>query len=139
MFKRVIVTVLDSVGIGALPDAAAYGELGANTISNIARSRDGLFLPKMGKMGLGSIEQIAGVEKQYQPIRSFGNMAEISKGMDTTTGHWEFPGCLIVKKLLLYPDDFPPDVIKKLIRHNGRNILGNKDESGTAIIAELRA
>ncbi|MBC8016463.1 MAG: phosphopentomutase, partial [Sporomusaceae bacterium] len=85
MFKRVIVIVLDSVGIGVLPDAAEYGDFGANTISNIAQSQNGLFLPTMETMGLGSIEQISGVKKLNQPIGSFGKMAEISKGKDTTT------------------------------------------------------
>ena len=139
MFKRVIVIVLDSVGIGVLPDAAEYGDFGANTISNIARSQDGLFLPTMETMGLGSIEQITGVKRLDQPIGSFGKMAEISKGKDTTTGHWEMAGCPIFKKLPLYPDGFPPEVIESFIQNTGHNILGNKAASGTAIIAELGA
>lgn len=137
MFKRVIVIVLDSAGIGALPDAAEYGDVGVNTIANIARSQDGLFLPTMETMGLGSIEQIAGVHKLNQPMGSFGKMAEISKGKDTTTGHWEMTGCPIFKKLPLYPDGFPPEVINSFIQYTGHHILGNKAESGTAIIAEL--
>ena len=139
MFKRVMIIVLDSVGIGVLPDAGEYGDFGANTISNIARSQKGLFLPTLGKMGLSSIEPIEGVEKSHQPMASFGKMAEISKGKDTTTGHWEMAGCPIFEKLPLYPDGFPPEIIESFTRHTGRTILGNKAASGTGIIEELGA
>ena len=137
MFKRVMIIVLDSVGIGILPDAAEYGDFEANTIANIAHSQGGLFLPTLGAMGLGSIEQIDGVKKNDQPIASFGKMAEISKGKDTTTGHWEMSGCPIFEKLPLYPDGFPPEVIESFIQHTGHKILGNKAASGTGIIDEL--
>ncbi len=137
MFKRVIVIILDSVGIGVLPDAAEYGDYGANTLVNIARSQGGLFLPTMASMGLGSIEQIDGVEKLHQPIGSYGKMAEISKGKDTTTGHWEMAGCPLFKSFPLYPNGFPPEVIELFIQYTGRTILGNKAASGTEIIDEL--
>ena len=137
MFKRVIVIILDSVGIGVLPDAAEYGDYGANTIVNIAHSQGGLFLPTMASMGLGSIEQITGVQKLHQPIGSYGKMAEISKGKDTTTGHWEMAGCPLFKSFPLYPNGFPPEVIELFVQYTGRTILGNKAASGTDIIDEL--
>ena len=137
MFKRVIVIILDSVGIGVLPDAAEYGDYGANTIVNIAHSQGGLFLPTMASMGLGSIEPIDGVEKLHRPIGSYGKMAEISKGKDTTTGHWEMAGCPLFKSFPLYPNGFPPEVIELFVQYTGRTILGNKAASGTDIIDEL--
>lgn len=139
MFKRVIVIVMDSAGIGVLPDAGEYGDFGANTIANIAHSQGGLFLPTLGNMGLSSIEPIEGVKKNDQPTASFGKMAEISKGKDTTTGHWEMAGCPIFETLPLYPNGFPPEVTESFIKHTGRTFLGNKAASGTGIIEELGA
>jgi len=139
MFKRVIVIVLDSVGIGTLPDAAEYGDADVNTIVHIARDQGGLSLPTLGSLGLGSIDNILGVPKIEQPKGSFGKMTEISKGKDTTTGHWEMAGCPVFEKLPLYPEGFPSDVIATFTTHIGRNILGNKVASGTAIIDELGA
>ncbi len=137
MFKRIIVLVLDSVGIGSLPDATEYGDFDVNTLVHIASSQGGLFLPTLGSLGLSSIEPILGVKKLQKSIGSFGKMAEISKGKDTTTGHWEMAGCPIFQPFPLYPDGFPPDVVKSFIQHTGYRVLGNKVASGTAIIDEL--
>ena len=89
MYNRVFLIVMDSVGIGYLPDADKYGDVGSNTLVNIARSKCGLFLPNLEKLGLGLIDDIEGVNKVLKPIGSYGKMIEISAGKDTTSGHWE--------------------------------------------------
>lgn len=137
MFKRVIVVVLDSVGIGALPDADAYGDEGANTICNIARSQGGLHLPTLERLGIGCIAPIEGVRSVERPLAFWGKMSEISKGKDTTTGHWEMAGCPVFKPFPVYPDGFPSDMVEAFQSLIGRKILGNKAASGTEIIAEL--
>ncbi len=137
MFTRVIIVILDSVGIGALPDATEYGDIGANTLGNIARSQGGLFLPTLEKLGLGCINYIEGVKPIPNPLASFGKMAEISKAKDTTSGHWEMAGCPVFTPFPVYPDGFPADVIEKFVHYTGRKLLGNKPASGTAIIEEL--
>lgn len=139
MFKRIVVVVMDSVGIGALPDAAEYGDSGADTLGNIARSQGGLFLPTLAKMGLGSIAPLTGVAPVAKPCAWFGKMAEVSVGKDTVTGHWEIAGCPIFKPLPLYPAGFPAELVDRLMAVTGRKILGNKAASGTEIIDELGA
>ncbi|EAX46602.1 phosphopentomutase [Thermosinus carboxydivorans Nor1] len=139
MFDRIIIIIMDSVGIGALPDAADYGDIGANTLANIARSQGGLFLPVLESLGLGCIEPIKGVRSNIEPRGAFGKMAEVSKGKDTTSGHWELAGCPVYTPFPVYPNGFPPEVIEKFSALTGRCILGNKAASGTAIIQELGA
>lgn len=137
MFKRIIVVVMDSVGIGSLPDAAEYGDAGADTLGSIARSQGGLFLPSLDRMGLGNIAPLEGVPATDKPIAWYGKMAEVSVGKDTITGHWEIAGCPLFHPLPLYPEGFPPEIIDKLTCAFGRKILGNKAASGTEIIEEL--
>ncbi len=137
MFTRFVVVVMDSVGIGALPDAAEYGDSGADTLGNIARSQGGLFLPTLAKMGLGNIAPLTGVPPAGEPVACYGKMAEISVGKDTVTGHWEMAGCPLFHALPLYPGGFPDELIDRLITVIGRKILGNKVASGTEIIDEL--
>ena len=137
MFKRIFVIVLDSVGIGAMPDAREYGDQGANTLVHIAEHEGGLQLPVLTSMGLGLIEPIAGIPAVSRPIAAYGKMAELSKGKDTTSGHWELAGCPVFTAFPVYPDGFPPEVIEKFKLFTGLDILGNKAASGTEIIAEL--
>lgn len=137
MFRRIILTVLDSVGVGALPDAGRWGDSGANTLGNIARSQGGLFLPVMADMGLGNIAPIEGVAAVAAPQASHGKMAELSAGKDTTIGHWEMAGCPIFTPFPVYPGGFPADVTAAISSLAGREVLGNKAASGTEIIAEL--
>jgi phosphopentomutase len=139
LFNRIIIIVLDSVGIGALPDAAEYGDHGVNTLGNIARSQGGLFLPTMEKLGLGLIEPVAGLRQDVAPAGWYGKMAEISKGKDTTTGHWEMAGCPVLKPFPVYPAGFPDELIERFTAVTGRRILGNFAASGTEIIASLGA
>lgn len=135
--KRVALVVLDSVGVGELPDACKYGDAGSNTLCNIARSVGGLRLPNLAGLGLGNIIPIAGVPPAEKPAASFGRMAELSPGKDTTTGHWELSGLILERPFPVYPDGFPPALIRAYEERIGRKVLGNKVASGTAIIEEL--
>ena len=137
--KRVLLLVLDSVGIGALPDAALYNDVGSNTIGNIAKKLGGLNLPNLEKMGLGNINDILGVKKVENPTASFGKMAERSPGKDTTTGHWEIAGITLEKPFPTYPDGFPKEIIEEYEKRIGMKTIGNYAASGTQIIEDLGA
>ena len=134
MPRRVIVIVLDSAGIGAMPDAADYGDLGSNTLGNIARLRGGLHLPHLQKLGLGNINAITGVLVSPNPEGCFGKMAEQSIGKDTTTGHWEMAGVILKRALPTFPQGFPQHFIKRYELAIGRKVIGNIVASGTEII-----
>lgn len=135
--NRVIVIVLDSVGIGELPDAAEYGDVGSNTLGNIARVVNGLKLPNLEAMGLANIAAIQGMTPQLEPTAVYGKMAEVSPGKDTTTGHWELMGVQLERPFPLYPNGFPPKVMESFEAAIGRGTLGNYPASGTEIIKEL--
>ncbi len=135
-FDRVIWIVLDSVGIGEMPDAAAYGDAGSDTLGNIARRRP-LHLPNLSKLGLANIRPFEGLEPALQPAGSFGRCALASPGKDTTTGHWEMAGIILERPFPLFPHGFPREVMDEFERRIGRSTLGNKAASGTEIIAEL--
>lgn len=134
---RCIIIVLDSVGIGELPDAADYGDAGCNTLAHVAEAVGGLDVPNLARMGLGNIAPIMGVDPADHPAGCFGKMAEISKGKDTTTGHWEMAGIVSEQAFPVYPNGFPEDVVERFESKIGRKILGNKPASGTEIIKEL--
>ncbi len=135
--KRAVLLILDSVGIGAMPDAADFGDLGANTLANTARVTGGLDLPNLGALGLGNIHEIPGVPAAAAPGAAWGKAAEASIGKDTVTGHWEISGCILEKPLNTYPDGFPPEIMAEFERRIGRGTLGNVVASGTEIIREL--
>jgi phosphopentomutase len=139
MIKRVAWLVLDSVGVGELPDAGDYGDKGSNTLGNISRAVGGLHMPNLGRLGLGNIIPIEGVPPAKNPAASYGRMAEKSAGKDTTTGHWEITGLILKQPFPVYPNGFPPDFIKSYEEKIGRRVLGNKAASGTVIIEELGA
>ena len=135
---RAIVLVLDSVGAGALPDAAEYGDEGSNTLSNTSRAVGGLTTPVLGAMGLGNITPIVGVPPVDAPLASWGRNAERSAGKDTTTGHWEMMGLVLERPFPTYPHGFPAEVIDEFCRLTGyAGVLGNSVASGTVIINEL--
>jgi len=137
VFPRVIWIVLDSVGIGAMPDAADFGDPpGGDTLGNIARLR-GLALPNLARLGLGNIKPLAGIAPADSPAGAFGRCTLASPGKDTTTGHWEMVGIHLAQPFPLYPNGFPPDVMREFERRIGRSSLGNKAASGTEIIREL--
>jgi phosphopentomutase len=137
-FTRALVIVMDSVGIGELPDASSYGDQGSNTLGNIAR-RVPLQLPTLRALGLGRVADIGGPEPPAAPDAAVGRMAEASAGKDSVTGHWEMTGIVLQRPFPVFPDGFPPDVIDAFARATGRGVLGNKAASGTQIIDELGA
>ena len=135
---RFVVVVIDSCGAGALPDAAAYGDAGANTLANCARAAGGLELPNLQKWGLGNITEINGCGAAGKPAAAFGRMAEQSQGKDTTTGHWEMMGIVLDRGFTTFPHGFPKEMLDAWLRESGApGFLGNKTASGTVILDEL--
>lgn len=135
--NRFIVIVLDSVGIGELPDAITFGDVGSHTLGNMARVVEGLTVPHLEKLGLANIAVLEGVVPQFEPIAAYGKMAEVSAGKDTTTGHWELMGLNLMQPFPTYPDGFPPEVMDRFKAEIGRDWLGNYPASGTVIIDDL--
>ena len=136
MNKKAILIVLDSVGIGELPDAAAYGDAGADTLGHIMAAAQPK-LPNMMKLGLGNIDGISFRGNVADPEGCYGKMKEVSAGKDTTTGHWEIAGVQLKHPFPTFPDGFPQDFIERFEQATGRGTLGNKAASGTAILDEL--
>ncbi|MFC2155578.1 phosphopentomutase, partial [Acidobacteriota bacterium] len=138
MIDRVILIVLDSVGAGAMPDAAQYGDAGANTLGNIARAVGGLTLPNLQSFGLGNIIPISGIPPTEHPRASYGKMKEASAGKDTIAGHWELMGLILDTAFPTFPGGFGKEIIDEFMESAGvGGILGNKTASGTVIIREL--
>lgn len=137
IFSRIIIIVLDSVGMGALPDAYRFGDEDSNTLLHIAEAVGGLSLPNLERLGLGNIILVPGIKKVLVPLACFGKMQEKSAGKDTTSGHWELMGIILDTPFPVYPNGFPPDIIEPLEKAIGRKIIGNKPASGTEIIKEL--
>lgn len=135
--KRVFLIVLDACGVGELPDAAEYGDVGSNTIGNTARVVGGLDCPHLGRMGLGKIIEVDGLTADVRALGGYGKMAEWSVGKDSTSGHWELGGLITRQPFPTYPDGFPAEVIALFTRETGYGIIGNKAASGTEIIKEL--
>ncbi|WP_078553156.1 phosphopentomutase [Bacillus alkalicellulosilyticus] len=136
-FKRVFLIVMDSVGIGEAPDAAAFNDVGADTLGHIAQHMDGLHMPTIAKLGLSHIREIKGITKVDNPMAHFGKMAEASQGKDTMTGHWELMGLHITEPFRTFPEGFPLQLIEELESFSGRKVIGNKVASGTEILDEL--
>ncbi len=136
--KNFFIIILDGVGIGELPDAINYGDVGSNTLYNISKAVNGLELPNLQRLGLGNIHDILGVPQTENPLASYGKMKEVSKGKDSTTGHWELGGLYVDTDFSYFPNGFSKEIIDKFIKLTGCNgILGNKPASGTEIIKEL--
>jgi phosphopentomutase len=135
-FERIILLVLDSVGIGAMPDAADYGDEGRDTLGHIAELR-GVHLPNMTRLGLANIRPLAGITPAATPQGAYGKAALLSPGKDTTAGHWEMAGIILERGFPTYPNGFPRDLIEEFERAIGRQTLGNVPASGTEIIKEL--
>ena len=137
--RAVALVVLDSVGIGGAPDAAAFGDEGSATLQHVAEAVGGLSLPNLQALGLGNITEVAGVPAVDQPQGAFGSLVERSPGKDTTTGHWELTGVILERPFPLYPDGFPPEIIEAFEEAVGTRSLGNVAASGTEIIERLGA
>jgi phosphopentomutase len=135
--ERTILIVLDSVGCGDAPDAAQYLDEGSNTLSNTSKAVGGLYLPNLGKLGLGNLTSIHGVPPVGEAEGAFGRLTAVSAGKDTTTGHWELAGIILDKPFPTYPKGFPRELIKEYETRIGRETLGNYPASGTEIIKDL--
>src|ERR687895_2295276 len=137
MGRRAVVVVLDGVGAGNAPDAAEFGDEGANTLANTARAVGGLEVPNLEKLGLGNVEEIEGVPPESSPSASHGLMVELSAAKATLVGHWEMMGLVLEDPLPTYPEGFPEDVLLRFENETGRGVIGNRPASGTTIIEEL--
>ncbi len=135
--ERVTLIVLDSVGVGELPDAHEFGDVGSNTLGHIAEKSNGIALPNMGELGLGNLTEVQGVPKNDNPKGAYGKAIEASKGKDTTTGHWEISGVILEKPFPSYPNGFPQIILDKIEEKTGRKIICNKPYSGTEVIKDF--
>lgn len=137
-FKRIITVVMDSVGIGEAPDAVEFGDVGSDTLGNIARFMKGLNVPNLERMGLGNIHDVQGVEAQQNDQFAYGKMEEASASKDTMTGHWELMGLYLDERFLTFTETgFPQELLDELTKRTGHKIIGNYSASGTEIIKEL--
>lgn len=134
---RAVLIVLDSCGVGAAPDAARYGDAGANTLGNLSRRLGGLQLPNLAALGLGHLTEVVGVPPPAVPRGAFGRLRERSAGKDTTTGHWELCGLQIDQAFPTFPTGFPAAMLERFSQETGRGVLGNCPASGTTILDEL--
>jgi phosphopentomutase len=137
MGRRAVIVVLDGVGAGNAPDAADFGDEGANTLANTARAVGGLDVPNLQTLGLGNVEAIEGVPPSDDPRASHGLMVERSAAKATLAGHWEMMGLVLEDPLPTYPEGFPDDIVSRFENETGRGVIGNRPASGTQIIEEL--
>lgn len=137
-FKRVFTIVIDSLGVGALEDAAAYGDAGTDTLGHIAQSASSLKIPNLQKLGMANLHALAGTAPAEKPLAYYGKLREASTGKDTMTGHWEMMGLHITKPFQTFTETgFPQELLEELSARTGRTIIGNKSASGTEILEEL--
>jgi len=134
--QQAIIIVLDSVGIGDAPDAEAFGDLGSNTLGNLAQAVGGVNLPNLASLGLGNLGDFAGVPKIPSRFGAYGRLTEVSAGKDTTTGHWELAGVSSPVPFPTFPNGFPPEFIAEFERRVGRKTIGNFPASGTEILVQ---
>src|SRR5919107_4045974 len=137
MGRRAVVIVLDGLGAGKAPDAADFGDEGANTLANTAKATGGLVAPNLQALGLGNVEEIEGIMPPESPRASCGLMVELSAAKATLAGHWEMMGLVLEDPLPTYPRGFPDEVLRRFEKETGRGIIGNRPASGTRIIEEL--
>lgn len=137
-YKRIFTIVIDSLGAGAMPDAAEYGDAGTDTLGHISESVDSLVIPNLQKLGMANLHPLKQVEAVVKPLAHYGKLREASTGKDTMTGHWEMMGLHITKPFKTFTDTgFPPELIAELEKRTGHKVIGNKAASGTAILDEL--
>jgi phosphopentomutase len=131
--RRAVVVVLDACGVGALPDAAEYGDAATNTLAHLAEAAGGLRLPTLERLGLGSILPLRGVAPASEPA-VFGRLHALGPGKDSTAGHWELMGVVAAAPAPVYPDGFPPEVLRRVRRATGRGVIGNAPSEGLAAL-----
>jgi phosphopentomutase len=139
MANKVVVIVLDGVGVGEAPDAALFADAGSDSVGNAARLLGRLALPHLGRLGLGHLTRIPGTPPEPSPVAAYGRLAALSAGKDSTSGHWELCGLVTERAFPTYPNGFPPEVTGPFERAIGREVLGNCAASGTEILNELGA
>ena len=137
MTRRAAIVVLDGVGIGEADDAPDYGDVGSDTLGNVARAVGGLDLPNMRAAGLGNIKPLSGMDPVEKPYAAFGMMQPASGGKDSTTGHWEIAGVHLAKAFPTFPNGFPPEVIHRFEADTGRKVIGNVVGSGTDVMGKF--
>lgn len=138
MYRRIFVIVLDSLGIGAMPDAEQYGDAGTDTFGHIAKVRDGLKIPNLQRLGIANLHPLTGVKPAEVPMGKYAALREASKGKDTMTGHWEMMGLKTTKPFQTFTQTgFPKELIQELEKRTGKTVIGNKSASGTEILEEL--
>ena len=137
MARRAIILILDGVGAGEAPDAAAYGDEGSDTLGHVATAVGGLDVPNLERLGLGRIRPLAGVRAVDHPAAAWGLMQPASAGKDSTTGHWEIAGVRLARPFPTYPHGFPPEVVDAFVARTGRGVLGNVVASGTAVLDDF--
>ena len=137
MGRRAVVIVLDGLGAGKAPDAADFGDEGANTLSNTAKATGGIEAPNLQALGLGNVEEIEGISPTSSPAASHGLMVELSAAKATLAGHWEMMGLVLDSPLPTYPEGFPEEILRRFENETGRGVIGNRPASGTQIIEEL--
>ncbi|HZF68823.1 MAG TPA: phosphopentomutase, partial [Gemmatirosa sp.] len=135
--RRAVVVVLDGVGIGEAPDAAAYGDVGSDTLGHVCAAAGGLALPNLARLGLGHVRPLDGVPAVAAPVGAFGQLVPRSAGKDSTTGHWEIAGVVLDRPFPTYPTGFPASVVEAFARATGRPVIGNVVGSGTAVVDEF--
>ena len=137
-YKRIFTIVIDSLGAGAMPDAAEYGDAGTDTLGHISESVDSFVIPNLQKLGMANLHPLKQVEAAAKPLAHYGKLREASTGKDTMTGHWEMMGLHITKPFKTFTNTgFPPELIAELEKRTGHKVIGNKAASGTAILDEL--
>jgi phosphopentomutase len=136
-FEKVCILVLDSLGVGAMPDAGRFGDAGTNTLMHTSRAVSGIALPNLAKIGLAHLTHIEGTAPHPTPLGGHGKMSEQSDAKDTITGHWEMAGVPIEEPFNVFPDGFPPEILQPFIERTGREVMGNIPASGTEIIKDL--
>lgn len=138
MYQRIFVIVLDSLGVGAMPDSKEYGDIGVDTFGHIGEKMGTMQIPNLQKLGMANLHSIPGVEPVKQPLGVYTKLRERSLGKDTMTGHWEMMGLYITKPFITFTENgFPDELIKALEKETGRKVIGNKSASGTVILDEL--
>ncbi|MBI5469220.1 MAG: phosphopentomutase [Deltaproteobacteria bacterium] len=135
--KRAVIIVIDSLGVGELPDASEYNDAGSDTLDNLVRAAGGIDIPNLRSFGIGNIEGVDSIGAHPSPIASFGRMSEASKGKDTATGHWEMAGIILDKPFPTYPGGFPPEILRRFEEETGYGWLSGRAASGTEIIQEF--
>lgn len=137
-YQRIFTIVLDSLGVGAMPDAAEYGDAGCDTLGHIAARTENFKIPNLQKLGMANLHQLQGVAPLEAPLARYGKLREASRGKDTMTGHWEMMGLHITTPFKTFTEHgFPPELIEELEKRTGHKVIGNKSASGTEILDEL--